>query len=182
MQHKFQAASFHSYQHFQKFWWLLLGGLGLLLGGCSAGAPTTVAKPTPLVIDDPAWRQIFFDHATEEEAVTALIITEREATIQHDLTLLGQLWAEDAQIVDGRNTSATDDDYRWQGRAALLDRYQVAVFPFDIPPLTTLAADASITINGNKATVLHDNDQWQLVKADQRWWLASLRYATPESQ
>jgi len=182
MQHKFKAASFHSYQHFQKFWWLLLWGLGLLLSGCRAGTPAMVATPTPQVIDDPAWRQIFSDHATEQEAITALILAERQATIQHDLALLGQLWAEDAQIVDGRNTSVTDDDYRWQGRAAILDRYQVAVFPFDLPPLTALAADASITITGDRATVLHGNDQWQLVKAEQRWWLTTLRYATPARQ
>lgn len=181
MQHKFKAASFHSYQHFQKFWWLLWG-LGLLLGGCRAGMPAMVATPIPQVIDDPTWRQIFFDHATEEEAITALILAERQATIQHDLVLLEQLWAEDAQIVDGRNTNAPNDDYRWQGRAAILDRYQVAVFPFALPPLTALAADASITIVGDRATVLHDNDYWGLVKADQRWWLATLRYATPANR
>jgi hypothetical protein len=182
MTNKFQAASFHSYQLQQRLLWLALWGLWFLLGGCRAGAPIAVATATPPMIDNPAWQQLFFDHVTEEEAVTALIIAERQATIQRDLALLGQLWAEDAQIVDGRNTSTINDDYRWQGRAALLDRYQVAVFPFDLPPLTVLAADALITIRGDSATVLHGNDQWQLVKADQRWWLAELRYATPANK
>lgn len=125
---------------------------------------------------DQQWRELFYGHATEEEAVTALILAERQAAINGDLALLAQLWAEDAYIVDGRGSVVTDDDYIWQGRSAILDRYRVAVFPLDLPPLGALTADASIIMTGDDATVRHGGDHWRLVKADQRWWLLALQY------
>lgn len=149
----------------------------LLLVGCTPVAPIVVSTPlSPVETRDQQWDALFYGHASAEEAVTALILAERRATIARDLALLTQLWAEDAYIVDGRNSVTPSDDYIWQGRAAIVDRYQVAVFPFDLPPLDTLAAGTTITIAGKEATVQHSGDHWRLVKIDQRWWLAALQY------
>lgn len=156
-----------------------LGILWLLLAGCGSTVQHTLPPPTPTVIATQAWPELFGQHATAEAAVTALILAERQAAIDHDLALLGQLWAEDAQIIDGRNTTTPIDDYRWQGRAAILDRYVVAVFPFNLPPLPNLEPTAVITITGQQAVVQNGNDHWQLVKANDRWWLTELRYSTP---
>ncbi|MEZ4737629.1 MAG: hypothetical protein R3E79_61925 [Caldilineaceae bacterium] len=131
---------------------------------------------------DPQWDTLFYGHASAEEAVTALILAERRATIDRDVSLLTQLWSEDALIVDGRNSVTPSDDYVWRGRAAILDRYQVAVFPFDLPPLDTLATGTAITITGNAATVRHGGDQWHFIKTDQRWWLAALHYQLPPAE
>lgn len=153
------------------------GGLWLLLAACGAVATPTPSKALPSIASaDQQWNAIFQGHSSPEEAVTALIVAERQATIDQDLGLLGQLWAADASIVDGRGTLPTTDDYVWQGRAAILDRYRVAVFPFTLPPLSQLAVGTTITITGNEATVHHHGDQWQLVKVEQRWWLLTLRY------
>lgn len=170
----FKAASFPSVKIRQGGGWLI-GVVMLLLVGCTATPPARLppippAPVLPVGLGSDA-------QATPEAAITALILAERQAAIAHNLPLLGALWAEDAQIVDGRNSATPADDYRWQGRAAILDRYQVAVFPFTVPPLAALDASAVITITGEHATVEHLQDHWQLAKVDGRWWLTELRYS-----
>lgn len=172
-----KAASFQSWEFYRQFWRGLLYGLSLLLVGCSATTPMPAATPPPTVDATVAASTLFTGYVTDEAAITALILAERQAAIAHDLALLGQLWADNAQIIDGRNSTTPDDDYRWQGRAAILDRYQVAVFPFVLPPLTDLEASAAITVTGQQATVQHLADEWQLIKVDERWWLTELKYS-----
>jgi len=157
----------------------MLGLLMFLLLGCRSTLQRPVAPPTPTAVADQTWPDLFGQHPTAEAAVTALILAERQAAIDHDLALLSQLWAEDAQVIDGRNNAAPADDYRWQGRAAILNRYVVAVFPFYLPPLLSVDTAALITITDGEATVQNGNDQWQLVKVNGRWWLTELRYASP---
>lgn len=153
-----------------------LSTLLFLLMGCRSTIQRPVPPPTPTIVASQAWPDLFGQHATAEAAVTALILAERQAAIDHDLALLSQLWAEDAQIIDGRSNTEPTDDYRWQGRPAILNRYVVAVFPFYLPPLPNLSATALITITDEQATVQNDNDQWQVVKVNERWWLTELRY------
>ncbi len=152
----------------------------LLLAGCTTATPTQVVPPpsaaTPLAVVEQDFLLAQLDKGRAEEAVTVLILAERQAAIDQDLALLGALWATDARIVDGRNSVTPEDDYIWQGRAAILDRYRVAVFPFALPPLAALDAAAEITVTGAAATVRHGPDVWQLRKAEQRWWLTALRY------
>lgn len=139
--------------------------------------PATPVAPLPTAAVTETAALLFTGYPTDEEAITALILAERQATIAHHLPVLGQLWADTAQIVDGRNSATPTDDYHWQGRAAILDRYQVAVFPFVLPPLVALDASAVITITGERATVQHLTDRWQLIKIDDRWWLNELKYS-----
>lgn len=159
----------------------ILSGLLLLGAGCRVEQPpyvmTAPVAPTAQVL--PA---LLRTHATDEETVTALLLAERQAAIDHDLALLAQLWAESGTIVDQRLSATADDDYRWQGRAAILDRYVVAVFPFALAPLATLPVEASISITADKATVQYGGDTWQLVKAEQRWWLTALTYGLPTAE
>lgn len=156
-----------------------LSMLWLVLAGCASTSQRPLPPPTPTVAASQAWPELFAQHPTAEAAVTALILAERQAAIAHDLALLGQLWAEDAQIIDGRNNSTPADDYRWQGRAAILNRYVVAVFPFYVPPLPSLEPTAVITITGEQASVQNGNDHWQLLQVNDRWWLTELRYGAP---
>ena len=67
-------------------------------------------------------------------AAMALIQSERESAIAGDLATLPTLWTEDARIVDGRGTEDEADDYVWQGRDAIMDRYELAVLPAPPPP------------------------------------------------
>ncbi len=119
-----------------------------------------------------------FATAPPAKALPQLIIAERQASIGKDLGLLTQLWAEDSRIVDGRGTTATNDDYVWQGRAAVLDRYVVAVFANPPPPLEKLD-DLTLQVTGDTATGRNGQDRWRFVRRDGRWWLAELRYSQP---
>jgi len=85
-----------------------------LLPGCATTIQRPLPSPTPTVIATQAWPALFGQHPSAEAAVTALILAERQAAIDHDLALLGELWAENAQIIDGRNNATPTDDYRWQ--------------------------------------------------------------------
>lgn len=174
MPHNCKAASFQSGKIKQKFWWGLCYGISLLLAGCNTARPAT---PVPTIAPTETVALPFTGYPTDKEAITALILAERQAAIAHQLPILEQLWADTAQIVDGRNSVTPADDYRWQGRAALLDRYEVAVFPFVLPPLLALDASTVITITGEHATVQHLTDRWQLIKVDGRWWLNELKYS-----
>jgi hypothetical protein len=114
------------------------------------------------------------------EILPALVVAEREASIEGNLPLLATLWAEDARIVDGRGSPETSDDYVWAGRAAILDRYEMAVFPAPPPPLTLAdLADATLTEDGDSATMIHEGDHWRFVLQDGRWWLQELVYSAP---
>jgi hypothetical protein len=144
----------------------------LLLAACSAAPPAVRPTPTPASPAPPAW---VADPAAQ--ALPALVAAERQASIEGNLALLGQLWAEDARVIDGRGTATTADDYMWAGRAAILDRYVLAVFPSPPPPLPADAfADAAIEVNGERATLTRDGDQWHFVHRAGRWWLSALSY------
>jgi hypothetical protein len=123
--------------------------------------------------------------AVTETTLADLILAEREASIAADVPQLDALWAEDARIVDGRGTAAPDDDYRWQGRAAILDRYALAVFPAPPPPADAAAlraAEFQVQRTSDReatATLVHAGDRWQLVQREGRWWLYELVYSAP---
>jgi hypothetical protein len=108
-------------------------------------------------------------------ALPALLQAEREAARGSDWALLAHLWAEESRIVDRRSTPDPADDYIWAGRAALLDRYVVAVFPNPPPPLT-LPADLPFQVIGDRATLQNGIDRWTFVYQAGRWWLAELVY------
>lgn len=173
MSDNLKAASFQSWKFYQRWGRGLLCGLSLLLVGCNPVGSTPVATP----LSTPRAVSLFTNYASDDEAITALILAERQAAIAHNLSMLGDLWADNAQIIDGRNSATVADDYLWLGRAAILDRYQVAVFPFVLPPLPALDESTVITITGDHATVQHLTDRWQLSKAEGRWWLSELKYS-----
>src|SRR5215216_5075995 len=102
--------------------------IGLILCACSG--PDLL--PTPLPTAGPLPPPIV--SATAPETLPALIVAERQASITGNLPLLAALWANDGRIVDGRGSAELNDDYRWVGRAAILDRYELAVFPAPPPP------------------------------------------------
>jgi hypothetical protein len=114
------------------------------------------------------------------ETLPEWIVLERDASIQGNLPLLSALWAEDGRIVDGRGTENAADDYVWQGRAAILDRYRLAVFPAPPPPLTLdELADATLSVEGDSATLINGGDRWRFTRQEGRWWLQELTYRSP---
>ena len=152
---------------------IVVAGLILFfVSGCGAASAVRVAAPTPTT-PTPS-----FVTASPEIALPRLIELERQASIDKNLGLLAQLWAEESQIVDGRGTPTLADNYIWAGRSAILDRYVVAVFPNPPPPLPKLG-DFTLHVTADQATVAHGQDRWQFVKRANRWWLAALVYSQP---
>lgn len=151
----------------------------LLLGACG-GQTQSVASPpatttTTVTVTPPS-----FISETEAESLPMWIVIEREASGTGDLALLTILWAEDARIVDGRGTPVTEDDYIWSGRAAILDRYILAVFPSPPPPLTLdELSNATLTVEDDQATLINGGDRWRFVLREGRWWLHELVYSAP---
>jgi len=142
----------------------------LVLAGCTAAPVASPAAPTPAPLPAPAFAAL-----PAADALPALVLAERDAARRGDLPLLAALWAEDARIVDSRGTAEPGDDYVWQGRDALLDRYTIAVFPAPPPALEApLALD--IAVSGDDATATLGVDRWRFTRRDGRWWLLELAY------
>lgn len=142
----------------------------LVLGGCARSPQRLPPTATPTALALPA-----FVTLPADEAAPQMIAAEREASRRGDLNQLAQLWAEDARIVDTRGTEDPADDFIWPNRAAILDRYTLAVFPAPPPPLDGLPSP-TITVQSNKAQAINGNDHWRFVQRDERWWIAELRY------
>lgn len=160
---------------------LLLCLLPLAMSACTS-AGQLPASPSPTA--PPPLSSIVAEVSAEisAEELPTLVVTEREASIAGDLPLLTTLWAEDGRIVDGRGSSQENDGLIWQGRAAILDRYQLAVFPAPPPPLTlTELADATLTVEGDNATLINGGDRWRFVLKEGRWWLQELVYNAPDN-
>ncbi|MCL4858780.1 MAG: hypothetical protein KJZ93_05210 [Caldilineaceae bacterium] len=147
----------------------LLGAL--MVAGCARTAPPAQRSlpPAPSPVSVPP---------AAEEAIPFLIAAERAAARDGDRATLAQLWAEDAQIIDGRGTAHPNDDYVWPGRAAILDRYALAVFPSPPPALEGLGG-LTITVEGDEARATHGGDHWRFVYREGRWWISELVYSQP---
>ncbi len=142
----------------------------LVLAGCTRAPVASPPAPTLAPLPAPAFAAL-----PAADALPALVLAERDAARRGDLPLLAALWAEDARIVDSRGTAEPGDDYVWQGRAALLDRYTIAVFPAPPPALEApLALD--IAVSGDDATATLGVDRWRFTRRDGRWWLLELAY------
>jgi hypothetical protein len=148
--------------------------LGFFLSACSA-TPLTVSPVATATPPPPS-----LVSAVTSVTLPSLVVAEREASISGNLPLLAALWAEDGRIVDGRGSADTSDDYVWQGRAAILDRYRLAVFPAP-PPHLALSdlTGATLTVSGDSATLINGGDHWRFTLRDGRWWLQELVYSSP---
>jgi len=151
----------------------LLCFVGLLSIACTPAPlpalPVATASPPPPLVTN-----------VNPNTLPTLVLAEREASIEGNLPLLASLWAEDGRIMDGRGSQQTSDDYLWNGRASILDRYRLAVFPAPPPPLNLSdLADTTVTVGGDSATLLHAGDHWRFVLRDGRWWIQELIYSTP---
>ncbi|GIK72404.1 MAG: hypothetical protein BroJett021_13920 [Chloroflexota bacterium] len=144
--------------------------MSMALNACTR-APGYMHFATPA----PSIAAVAFGDTPIEIALSALIIEERTAARERDLTTLAQLWAHDARIVDSRGTDDPAAAYVWQGRDAILDRYVLAVFPAPPPPLTE-PLDLVVEQQGNSATATLNNDRWRFTFAEGRWWLQELSY------
>ncbi len=158
--------------------WIVLPFALLLIGGCSsvpAPTPTPPQSPFESTLDPAMVSALAADAAV---AVPALIVAERTASAATNLAILSSLWHPKARIVDGRDTSDPADDYIWQDRAAILDRYELAVFP-NPPPLFEATPMFDLVQDGLSVTVVNGVDEWQFVYEDGRWWITELAYQRP---
>src|SRR5829696_1327585 len=116
----------------------------LLLAGCtrSPARISPTARPVGTPAGTPTAVLPAFVSAPAEEAIPQLIAAERAASRSGDLALLAQLWAPDARIVDTRGSDDPADDFVWPNHKAILDRYEVAVFPAPPPALDDLPEPA----------------------------------------
>jgi hypothetical protein len=140
-----------------------------VLAGCTRTAPPL--PPTP----DPITAVPAFVTLPAAQALPELVQAERSAAGARDLATLRHLWAKDARIIDGRGTPDADDDFVWRGRAAILDRYELAVFPAPPPPFAAAPA-LTAAIDGDTATAVLGNDTWRFTFRAGRWWLQELAY------
>lgn len=155
--------------------WGMIALAAWLLAACtSLPEPTPVAPPPTPAID------VSFAAQPAQQAIPALIWAERTAARSGNLALLEQLWAADGRVIDGRGNVDPSDDYRWPDRAAVLDRYIVAVFP-NPPPLTALDA-LTLNVAGDQATAANGQDHWQFVHRMGRWWILELAYGRPPAR
>ena len=144
--------------------------LVFLPAGCTRSPQRLPLAPASVAVDPPA-----FVSLVAEQAIPQMIAAEREASRRGDAPLLAELWAEDARIVDSRGTADPGDDITWPNRAAILDRYTLAVFPAPPPALETLPMP-TITVDGDTAQAVNGQDRWTFIRQDGRWWMAELKY------
>lgn len=165
-------------------------GIGLLLAvftvgvvGCGGSTPAT---PLPVIkLPTKAPPTVTPVPANDEEAVTQLIHAEGEGVVQQDIDRLMDIWAEDGEIVDAKNTPEDDsDDAKWTGKDAIRQRYVNLVFPS--APMQAEASDLQVTVADSEATVISttnigdevspSGDRWNLEKRNGRWYIVGLAY------
>lgn len=158
----------------------LLLGLALLLAACS----TPVPEPTPV---PPGGSCTLPSQPDTEATIRTLLDAEGLMVVSQDIDALMALWAQDAKIVDAKNTPEDGaDDQVWEGRDAIRNRYVRIVFPG--APAAIDHSDQRITLNadGNGAVVESTTaigsevapagDRWEVVARDGCWYLQSLTY------
>ena len=95
------------------------------------------------------------------------------------------IWADDGEIIDAKNTPADDsDDAKWEGKDAIRQRYVNLVFPS--APMQAEASDLQVTVEDSQATVISttnigdevspSGDRWSLEKRNGRWYIVALAY------
>jgi hypothetical protein len=158
--------------------WVVLFLSLWLISGCLAGSAPTQSSST--LSAKPSLNAALASDlaANAGVAVPALIVAERTASATADLGVLSLLWHAEARIVDGRNTADRADDYIWPDRAAILDRYELAVFP-NPPPLFEALPTFDLVQDEVSAMVVNGVDEWQFVYEENRWWIAELAYQRP---
>ncbi len=141
---------------------------GWLLAACGAPAPLRPVEPQATAAPS---AQTLAAIATDDPA--ALVLAERNGAASLDLDGLATLWDVGGRLVEARGAPGPGDDYTWQGREAILDRYVVAVFP-NPPPAPAAAPSLHAIIDGDSATLQYGVDAWQFVRRHGRWWITEL--------
>lgn len=139
-----------------------------------------------------------------ETAVRALVDAERRASHTGDLALLARLWVPESRVMDRRESvqsnlgrratirqiegeTANVHFYLWDGRAAVFNRYVVAVFPHAPPLLTEQELDElqpadtaqnDVYSEGDVVAFTRGTDRWEIVWREGRWWLLTLSYTS----
>ncbi|NJN97829.1 MAG: nuclear transport factor 2 family protein [Anaerolineales bacterium] len=122
---------------------------------------------------------------TDPEQVRAVILTEVNATVAKDLTLLKSLYTPDAVVIDRNGTPAdAGDDTTWQGWANIERRYQT-FFSSNVTSLTLV--DLAIQLDGDRAVATHqgvvldgtlyrDRGIYTLTRQGGQWLISGLEY------
>ncbi len=152
----------------------------LVLSACSTPTPT----PTPAPLGGSCTLP---GRPDTDATLRALLDAEGALVVSQQIDPLMMLWANEAKIVDAKNTpDDADDDQVWEGRDAIRSRYVRIVFPG--APTAVDHSDQQITLDpsGNSAIVESTTtigsevapagDRWEVVLRDGCWYILSLTY------
>jgi ketosteroid isomerase-like protein len=125
------------------------------------------------------------DAKDDESAIRGLLTAEGQFVVSQDIEALMKLWAENAKVMDAKNTpNDANDDQLWAGKDAIRHRYVRIVFPG--APKEVDHNDEQITINGDTAQVQSTTaigsevakagDHWEMVRQGGCWYLESLTF------
>jgi hypothetical protein len=153
----------------------------LSLAACSAATPAPTPTPAPLG----GSCTLAESGEDDESAIRALLSAEGEFVVAQDIDGLMRLWADEARIVDAKNTpDNSDDDQVWEGKDAIRHRYVRTVFPG--APSVVDHGDQSIAIDDDHAQVESTTtigsevapagDRWEMIRQSGCWYLSRLTY------
>src|SRR3954447_1599823 len=92
----------------------------LLFAGCSSPTPTPLPAPTPVPAGGSCTLQ---DVKDDESAIRGLLTAEGQFVVSQNIDALMNLWAENARIMDAKNTpDDSSDDQIWEGKDAIRHR------------------------------------------------------------
>lgn len=151
-----------------KTWAILLATLALI--GCARKAPVLHTPGAPTYANRAA-----FVTAAAEVALPQFVASERDAAIRGDRAASWRSCGRRIRASWTATVRRTADDFIWAGRAAILDRYDLAVFPSPPPAFATPPAFRP-QVAGDIAAASLGNDAWRFQWDGQRWWLLELRY------
>lgn len=159
----------------------MLALVAIFVVACEPTTPTPVTRPpvgrtrTPTPVP-----------ATRDEAIRQLINAECESVVQQDIDRLQGMWLSDGTMTDANYTPDNPgDDVKWNGWAAIRDRYVNLVFPsnptfcehpnikVNFPDDNTANATSDVKIG---ITNCADCNQWVFKKQGSDWKMATLTY------
>lgn len=122
---------------------------------------------------------------SDETAIRALISAENQGAQTRNLDLLESIWAEDGAVRDAHHTPGDlADDQVWQGRDAILLRYETVIFYLTLKDAGP--TDLEFEIGGNWAVVTGtthmgaerspQGERWAFVKRGSRWSIAEITF------
>jgi ketosteroid isomerase-like protein len=151
---------------------LVLCAAWAALACLAACAPAPFAQPAPSAGQD-------------EAALRALVAAEGQGARTRDVALLESIWAEDGVVRDASHTPHDPaDDQVWQGRDAVMLRYETVIFILTLDEVGPL--DLDVEVQGDMAVVTGttriggerspQGERWTFVRRGGEWRIAGITF------